>query len=89
MITGHAPLQSHLFRLQVVDTRVCSRCSEAPETVAHFLLRCPAFAGERHAYLTSNGLEFLNLPFLFSSPTVLTPLFQYIRSTGRFSGTIG
>ncbi|KAF8593300.1 hypothetical protein BDV93DRAFT_424834, partial [Ceratobasidium sp. AG-I] len=47
LITGHAPLQSHLSRLQVVDTRVCSHCGEAPETVAHFLLRWPAFAGER------------------------------------------
>ena len=64
LTTGHAPLQSHLFRLQVVDTRVCPHCGDAPETVAHILLRCHTFAAERHTHLTSNGLEFLNLSFL-------------------------
>ncbi|KAF8601111.1 hypothetical protein BDV93DRAFT_510379 [Ceratobasidium sp. AG-I] len=52
-------------------------------------LRNNAAENERHTYLACNGLNFLNLSFLFSSPTTLVPLFQYIRSTGRFSGTVG
>ncbi|KAF8596556.1 hypothetical protein BDV93DRAFT_454638, partial [Ceratobasidium sp. AG-I] len=79
--TGHTPLQSHLFRLQVVDTRICPQCGDAPETVAYYLLRCRAFVEARHAHL--------NLSFLFSSPLALALLFKFIRASGRFAGSIG
>ncbi|KAF8595296.1 hypothetical protein BDV93DRAFT_575572 [Ceratobasidium sp. AG-I] len=75
--TGHAPLQSYLFRLQVVNTRICPKCGDAPETAAHHHLRCCAFAEERHAHLARNGLEHLNLSFLFSSPLARTPFRVY------------
>ncbi|KAF8595014.1 hypothetical protein BDV93DRAFT_407127, partial [Ceratobasidium sp. AG-I] len=45
---GHVPLQAHLARLRAADSNVCPHCSDAPETVAHFILRCPVFASERH-----------------------------------------
>ncbi|KAF8597819.1 hypothetical protein BDV93DRAFT_452281, partial [Ceratobasidium sp. AG-I] len=86
---GHAPLQDYLGRLQVVDPRVCLHCGDAPETVAHFVLRCQTFATARHQFLTSRGLEFLNLSFLFSSSSALSPLFSYIMATGRFPDLIG
>lgn len=85
---GHAPLQAHLFRLRVVDTGVCPSCGDAPETVAHYLLRCRTYAAERHRHLSSNGLEFLNLSFLFSSPRALSPLFRFVEDSDRFPGLI-
>ncbi|KAF8605619.1 hypothetical protein BDV93DRAFT_438556 [Ceratobasidium sp. AG-I] len=48
LMIGHAPLQDHLARLQVADSRVCPQCSDAPETAAHFVLRCWTFATARH-----------------------------------------
>ncbi|KAF8597152.1 hypothetical protein BDV93DRAFT_404441, partial [Ceratobasidium sp. AG-I] len=85
LTTGHVPLQAHLARLRAADSNVCPHCSSAPETVAHFILRCPIFASERHQHLTSRGLKFLNLSFLLSSSSALSPLFRYIRATGRFA----
>ncbi|KAF8595069.1 hypothetical protein BDV93DRAFT_457712, partial [Ceratobasidium sp. AG-I] len=84
LTTGHAPLRAHLFRLQAVDSPTCQHCNSATETVAHFLLRCPTFAAKRHVHLASRGLEFLHLPFLFSSDMAIGPLFGFIRVTGRF-----
>jgi ribonuclease HI len=88
LITGHVPLRHHLFRLQAVDSPTCQQCHEAPETVAHFLTRCPAFADERHEILGSRGREFLHLDFLFSTREALLPLFDFIRVTGRFRDTL-
>ncbi|KAF8601455.1 hypothetical protein BDV93DRAFT_445851, partial [Ceratobasidium sp. AG-I] len=65
LTTGHVPLQDQLSRLRVVETNACPNCGDAPETVAHYLLRCRTFAAERHAHLTSQGLEYLNLSYLF------------------------
>jgi hypothetical protein len=88
LITGHVPLRHHLFRIQAVDSPTCQHCDEAPETVAHFLTRCPAFADERHEILGSKGRDFLHLDFLFSTREALPPLFDYIRVTGRFRDTL-
>lgn len=89
LTTGHAPLQDHLARLRVGDSRVCPHCGIAPETVAHYVLRCRAFAVERHQHLTSLGLEYLNLLFLLSSSSALSPLFNFIRATRRFVDLLG
>ncbi|KAF8601131.1 hypothetical protein BDV93DRAFT_401465, partial [Ceratobasidium sp. AG-I] len=87
LTTGHAPLQSHLFRLRAVGSNICPHCGDAPETVAHYILRCQSFAADRNQHLASKGLEFLHLSFLFSQSVALSPLFRYIKATGRFSGT--
>ncbi|KAF8595342.1 hypothetical protein BDV93DRAFT_393536, partial [Ceratobasidium sp. AG-I] len=84
LTTGHAPLRTHLFRLQVVDSPICWHCNSAAETTPHYLLRCQSFATERHAHRGSRGLEFLHLPFLFSSDLALGPLFGFIKASGRF-----
>jgi hypothetical protein len=88
LITGHVPLRQHLFRIQAVDSPTCSLCNDAPETVAHFLLRCPVVENERYEFLGSRGREFLHLDFLFSSPDALLPLFDFIRATGRLRDTL-
>ncbi|KAG9089633.1 hypothetical protein FRC07_012284, partial [Ceratobasidium sp. 392] len=67
LITGHAPLQAHLARLQIADTPVCQHCGDAPETVAHYLLRCRSFSNERYDYLGTRGRDFLLLSYLFFS----------------------
>jgi ribonuclease HI len=88
LITGHVPLRHHLFRIQAVDSPTCEQCHEAPETVAHFLMRCPAYADVRHEILGFRGRDYLHLDFLFSSREALLPLFDFIRVTGRFRDTL-
>ncbi|KAG8684497.1 hypothetical protein FRC09_015351, partial [Ceratobasidium sp. 395] len=41
LITGHIQLQRHLHSIHAVDSPICEGCGDAPETVAHFILRCP------------------------------------------------
>jgi hypothetical protein len=88
LITGHIPLRQHLHHIQSVESLMCQLCEKAPETVAHFLTRCPATADERHEHLGTGGRDFLHLNFLFSSPEALLPLFDYIRASGRFTDTL-
>ncbi|KAF8595693.1 hypothetical protein BDV93DRAFT_456268, partial [Ceratobasidium sp. AG-I] len=85
----HAPLQNHLARLKVVDSQICPHCGDAPETAAHYVLRCQKFAAERHQFLATQGLEYLNLSYLLSSSSALVPLFRYIKATRRFVDLLG
>lgn len=85
LITGHVQLRQHLHRLRATDSPMCEHCQTVPETVAHFLLRCPRYSSERYLYLESLGRDFLVLGFLFSSPEALLPLFDFVRATGRLS----
>ncbi|KAF8593625.1 hypothetical protein BDV93DRAFT_460654, partial [Ceratobasidium sp. AG-I] len=86
LISGHVQLRHHLHRIQAVDSPTCDRCNEAPETVAHYLLRCPTLSSQRFAYLESQGTDFLRLDFLFFSPAALAPLFDFIKATSALSG---
>jgi ribonuclease HI len=42
LITGHAGLNDHLFKMKLVDNKTCPDCGSAEETVGHFLGQCPA-----------------------------------------------
>ncbi|KAF8602155.1 hypothetical protein BDV93DRAFT_407185, partial [Ceratobasidium sp. AG-I] len=85
LISGHVQLRQHLHRLQLVNSPTCERCDSAPDTVAHFLLRCPALATQRYAHLESHGYDFLRLDFLFHAPNALPYLFDYVRATSVFT----
>ena len=47
VITGHATLRKHLFRMKIVDSPLCPKCGEENETVEHLFCICPAFMWER------------------------------------------
>lgn len=40
--TGHVPLNKHLHRIKCAESPICPKCEMENETVAHFLLMCPA-----------------------------------------------
>jgi len=88
LITGHIQLQHHLARIQASASPYCEHCGTGPETVAHFLLRCPHYSGERYIYLGSQGRNLLSLSSLFSSRSRLSPLFDFVKATGRFTDTL-
>jgi hypothetical protein len=75
---GHVALGDHLARIQRADTNTCDSCKSAPKTVAHFLLRCPNFAADRHEHLGFRGREYLSLNFLLTNK----------KATGRFSDSL-
>jgi len=43
LLTGHAGLNSHLFKMKITTHKTCEQCEEEDETVQHFLGKCPAF----------------------------------------------
>lgn len=88
LITGHVALRSHLARIGCADTDRCERCGLEPETVAHFLLRCPEHAATRHEHLASKGRDFLSLNYLFFNRAALPSLFSFVKATGRFVDTL-
>ncbi|KAF8599024.1 hypothetical protein BDV93DRAFT_394645, partial [Ceratobasidium sp. AG-I] len=47
LTTGYAPLHTHLFHLQAVDSLRCQHCNSGAETTVHYLLRCQSFAAKR------------------------------------------
>ena len=49
--TGHCGLRSHLHRIGKADSPLCRNCF-MEETVAHFILHCPLYEGERTILFT-------------------------------------
>ena len=49
---GHSPLNSHLFRIGIIDTASCS-CGFHQENVVHFFLQCPLYKDARNKLLRS------------------------------------
>ncbi|KJA12717.1 hypothetical protein HYPSUDRAFT_152278, partial [Hypholoma sublateritium FD-334 SS-4] len=42
LITNHIPLAAHLHKIGAEDSPTCPCCRESPETVAHYIIHCPA-----------------------------------------------
>lgn len=82
--TGHAPLESYLFRIGKVDSPRCPNCGQDDETVFHYLIRCPQFANERARLYAEAGHAALSLECLLSSGPLTKHLFKFIGRTGRF-----
>lgn len=55
IVTGHCPLNKHLFVLGVTDSPLCRGCMEAEETATHVLLECGSVASQRTAFLGTPG----------------------------------
>lgn len=87
--TGHVALNKHLHRIKCADSPLCPACEEAPESVDHFLLFCPAYDRARMRLLFEGGPQTRGLHALLSERKLLRPLLQYIHETGRFKRTLG
>lgn len=53
IITGHCPLNRHLFNIGVTDSPLCRGCMEAEETPMHVILECGSVAEQRAKFLKS------------------------------------
>ena len=81
--TNTAPLYKHLERIGKTPSSDCPTCRGEPETVPHFLLRCPSYNLHRAIHLAPLGFK-RTLPRLLNSAKGLAPLFAFINATGRF-----
>lgn len=87
--SGHIPLQSHLYRIKKVPSPTCAHCGNHEETVHHFLLACHSHRRARDILRKKVGRNAESLPFILSSATAMTPLFEYIHATGRLKDIYG
>ncbi|KAJ7201171.1 hypothetical protein GGX14DRAFT_338206, partial [Mycena pura] len=82
--TGHIPLAKHLHRIQKADSPICPNCHQADESVAHFLLHCPAYHTARNTMHHAAGPNAFVVSKLLSSPKLLPHLFRFLGRTGCF-----
>jgi ribonuclease HI len=80
--TTHVPLNRYLHRFKCVDNPRCPACGEPLETVAHFLLYCPAYAHERWA-LEKAIKRKPNLKTLLGDPKATLALYNFIKASHR------
>ena len=87
--TEHAPLNFHLHRITKADSPTCPGCEQARETVAHFIMDCPALEEARARMYFSIGHSAHSLQYLLSEPKAMRPLFRFIHDTRRFAAPYG
>lgn len=87
--TGHAPLNKHLHRLKCAESPMCPNCEKEVETVAHYLILCPALECHRWELQSHLNQDAKSLAVLLNRPDAMKPLFRYIHRTGRFHEQFG
>ena len=87
--TGHIPLYAHLARIRKTPSAACPTCSEAPETVAHYLLHCPTYALTRATIFAPLGRARRTLRDLLNTKKGIKLLFRYVNATRRFQRIFG
>lgn len=82
--TGHAQLNYHLHRITSVPEPTCPLCQEVPETVVHYMLRCPAYQTQRDSLMHTLDTRAHNIGYLLTHPKAVLHTLRYIAGTRRF-----
>jgi ribonuclease HI len=85
---GHSPLNDHLFKRNISDSPLCSKC-KLKETTEHFLLYCSRYKNERKRFRSRLREEEIrvnwnNAKKLLDSPKAFFLLSEFILETKRF-----
>ncbi|KAF8984150.1 hypothetical protein BDQ17DRAFT_1260931, partial [Cyathus striatus] len=89
---GHIALNRHLHRIGKVESPLCDKCAlHSPETVEHYLLRCPAYRQHRTPLEAQCAprRQRLSLRRILSNPEHLAALATYVNATGRLRQMLG
>ncbi|KLO16684.1 hypothetical protein SCHPADRAFT_822815 [Schizopora paradoxa] len=87
--TGHIGLNGHLFKIGKALTAECLHCEGETETVAHFLMRCPAYERERRQFLQRRGRRPETIAELLTTPEAFKRVIRYVDVTKRLSAIFG
>ncbi|QRW09851.1 Reverse transcriptase from transposon X-element protein [Ceratobasidium sp. AG-Ba] len=82
--TGHVPLMDYLHRFDKSESATCPTCRQRPETVDHYLMRCPSYERARQRRNISFPAAENSMSTLLASKEAVPHLMTYIRETGRF-----
>ncbi|KAF8996119.1 hypothetical protein BDQ17DRAFT_1194177, partial [Cyathus striatus] len=92
LVTGHIALNKHLHHISKVVSPMCMKCNtNSPETVDHFLLRCPAYTNQRFPLFTqcTNQRRDISLHIILTNPENYSTLAGYVNATSRLKQTLG
>lgn len=96
--TGKNKLNYYLAKAKIVESGICG-CGREPESVGHFLLRCPRWATERTSMWRAAGKQSGDLSFLLGGwdpqtqankskwqpdMAAVNAAIQFVKDTGRF-----
>lgn len=87
--TGHIGLNGHLFKIGKAMDAECSHCAGEVETVAHFLMRCPAYERERRLYLHRRGRRPESIAELLTTPEAFKRVIRSVDATKRLGAIFG
>ena len=88
--TGHIPLNSVLHRIKRLDTLDCPHCQQGiRETLLHYLLECPHYAGARRQLHARTGRRSSLIPFLLGNRNGIPHLLRYVGNTNCLKATFG
>ena len=79
LLTGHAALNAHLFKMTLEESNMCPLCETEEETVGHFLGICPALSMTRGKYF---NCFYASMTEIFESNNILK-IVGYAKSTRR------
>ena len=80
VLTGHAQLNKHLYRMKQIDTPICALCNTEEEDLLHFLFDCPELAEIRTKTLGQIPRGLSTIRHLG-----VEKILDYIDQTGRLS----
>lgn len=89
LCSQHVPLNQHLHQISKHPMPCCPHCLGTNETVAHYLLDCPCYHGERHVLINVLGQKAFSLSYLLSKAEAVPHLTQYLNTMGRLQKTFG
>jgi hypothetical protein len=87
--SGHAPLNTHLHRIQKADSPICPCCHQHNETVMHYVMHCPAHKNARREMIRAGGRGARDLPKLLTEPKLFPHFFRFIGHSGCMRSVFG
>jgi len=88
--TGHIPLNVILHQVKRSDTPDCPHCKNGiQETIHHYLLTCPSYAGARRILQAKLKRDTSSIPFLIGTQIGIPHLLRYVSNTKRLAATFG
>ncbi|KAI0083096.1 hypothetical protein BDY19DRAFT_998865 [Irpex rosettiformis] len=89
LCTKQVPLNLVLHRMKRAPSPICPACEEAPETIEHYLLHCPAYERARTVLTIEIWRLARSIPTLLNCAKTMRPFFKYIHETRRFTRALG
>ncbi|KJA19984.1 hypothetical protein HYPSUDRAFT_142965, partial [Hypholoma sublateritium FD-334 SS-4] len=87
--TEHVPLAAYLHRFNLIESPTCQQCLQGPETVAHYLKSCKAYAKQQRVLKFAIGHTTDVGTHLLGTRKNIKHILKYIHNTKHFAESHG